>query len=935
VDGIIPNAPAEPSTQPIVDVIWREKYAWKHPDGRLREETRIDTCARVVDAVYANDPDPDARREAFDALVACDFVPGGRILAGAGTGNRVTLINCYVSGTIEDDLESIMRMNTEASLTLQQGGGIGMDFSTIRPEGAIVKRTGSTASGPVSFMHVWDAMCRTIMSAGHRRGAMMGILRCDHPDVRKFMREKRTPGALVNFNVSVAVTEAFMEAVRSGGTVDLGFHVPPADETKIVEVLEHDGRPWYVYERADARELWDEMLRLTYVYAEPGIVFIDHINQVNNLWYCETIAATNPCVTGDTLVLTAEGSKRIDEMLRDRHWIVGADGRWHEIAPAFRTGEKEVLRLRTAGGAELRLTPDHLVSTPDGDVPARDLRPGARVLSIRSAPAMVGNGGWAPAPVVEDEVVSIEPAGVETVYDLTEPATSHFVAGGIVVHNCGEQPLPPYGDCNLGAVNLANVVLDPFTAEARIDWARLDRLSRIGMRFLDNVLDVTGYPLPQQEQEAKAKRRTGLGITGLANMLQALGLMYGSEEAVETTRRVMERIRDAAYNASADLAAARRAFPLFDAEKYLRGAFVRRLPEAVRDKIRATGIRNAVLLTVAPTGTTSLFAGNVSSGIEPTFGWFYHRNKRNPDGTSTKFAVVDDGLFRWCRAQGIDPQAEDLETLVQRLPAHMRLATTEHLTVEQHIRMQAAVQEFVDSSISKTVNCPTEMGFDEFKSVYDLAHDLGLKGCTTYRYDPTSGRGAVLEIAAKDLAPPKTEPAAGTGSGLLDVPPPPRPTVLEGRTYKLKWSDPTGEAVNVYVTINDHVVGGKHRPFEIFIASSAAEYSEMFSALTLTISAIFRRTGDAGFIADDLSKVRSASGGAWVEGAYRHGIVSLLADTIREHLAWVAGEPVPADASAPALEDAPPARLSGPSCPKCGTPGMQAKEGCLSCEACG
>ncbi|MCF8483187.1 MAG: adenosylcobalamin-dependent ribonucleoside-diphosphate reductase [Rhodospirillum sp.] len=794
--------------QPIVETIWREKYRLVATDGTSNEHRPEDSFARVCAGVYAKDPDRATHEPlALAAMAAREWCPGGRIHAGAGTDKRVTLINCFVNMTLPDSMIGIMEALSRAAMTMQQGGGIGTDFSTLRPKGAEVKRTASVSTGPLSFMEIWHALCGTIMSGGARRGAMMGTLACDHPDLPAFITAKTEARRLTNFNVSVLVTDAFMAAVDADSPWDLGFPIPPADRSRIVEIRERNGAPWYVYDRLAARALWDQIIRTTYDHAEPGVIFIDRVNDQNNLAYCETISSTNPC---------------------------------------------------------------------------------------------------------------------------------------------GEQPLPPNGACNLGCVNLAALVRDPFTSQARLDLSRLAEVAAIGVRFLDNVLDVSNFPVPEQAAEARAKRRLGLGIMGLATALQMLGLRYGSGSAVAETERIMETLRDAAYRASVALAKDRGAFPLCDREKLLTRPFVAGLPEDIRQGIGAYGLRNGVLMTIAPTGTTAIYFDNVSSGLEPTFGWRYFRKILRPDGSHDEFPVLDAGFEAWCRAEGLDPATAPLNDLPESMVSALELS------VEDHLRMQAACQTYVDASISKTINCPPDIAFEAFKTVYRMAYDMGCKGCTTYR--PSGIRGSVLSL---DAEAPESRPGSSLPSTHRSPTPPRRPECLEGRTYKLRW--PLSEE-NFYVTINDlvepdgHLGGGQggerpegdrrsghRRPFEIFIASRSAEHTELLSALTMTLSAVMRRTENPAFLVEDLEQVRGAQG-AWIQGQYVNGIVALVASVMRRHLAGLGLMDPPLNRTKPPREGDPetagpgefdPPRMTGAICPKCGQPTLFHQEGCSKCVGCG
>ncbi len=751
---------------PIAEAIWDMKYRLKEADGTPLDATVEDSWRRIARALAAVEADAAAWEPRFyAALEDFRFLPAGRIVAGAGTDRSVTLFNCFVMGTIPDSMAGIFESLKEAALTMQQGGGIGYDFSTIRPRGAEVRGVAADASGPLSFMDVWDAMCRTIMSAGSRRGAMMAVLRCDHPDIEAFVSAKQDPSRLRNFNLSVLVTDAFMESVRQDRFWDLVF----------------DGQ---VYRTLPARDLWNRIMRATYDYAEPGVIFIDRINAANNLAYAETIAATNPC---------------------------------------------------------------------------------------------------------------------------------------------GEQPLPPYGACLLGSVNLARLVRDPFDPGARIEPADLDALVATAVRMMDNVVDVSRFPLPQQAAEAQAKRRIGLGVTGLADALLMLGLRYGSAEAAAQTEAWMRRIARAAYLASVELAREKGPFPLFDAEAFLASGTMRAMDEDVRDAVRAHGIRNALLTSIAPTGTISLLAGNVSSGIEPVFAYSYRRKVLQKDGRRTEEEVVDYAVALWRARFGDAP-----------LPAHFVNAQT--LGPEDHVRMQAAAQKWVDSSISKTINCPADIPFEAFKDVYLDAYEQGCKGCTTYR--PNSVTGSVLELTEAAPAPAAPTPATlDSGDVVYIAEPLDRPVELEGVTYKLKW--PASEHA-IYITLNDITVQGRRRPFEIFINSKNMEHYAWTVALTRMISAVFRRGGDVSFVVEELKAVFDPRGGAWMQGRYIPSILAAIGGVIERHLiaiGFIDGEGLGlktdprADPRVEAIAVGETPR--GAACPACGAYEMVMIEGCLTCRACG
>jgi len=762
---------------PVSQRIWDMKYRFRDASGDADADLDA-TWWRVARALAAPERDPELWAGRFhEALAGFKFLPAGRVIAGAGTGRSVTLFNCFVMGTIPDDMSGIFGNLREAALTMQQGGGIGHDFSTLRPQGAPVKGVGADASGPLSFMDVWDSMCRTIMSAGSRRGAMMATLRCDHPDIEAFVDAKRDPRRLRMFNVSVLITDAFMKAVKDDADWDLVF------EGKVFRTIK-------------AGALWERIMRATYDYAEPGVIFIDRVNRRNNLHYCETIQATNPC---------------------------------------------------------------------------------------------------------------------------------------------GEQPLPPYGACLLGSINLAALVKDPFTPQASLDMAALERLVPLAVRMLDNVVDVSRFPLPQQEKEAKAKRRVGLGVTGLADALIFCGVRYGSPEAVRLTGEWLGAVQRLSYLASADIAAEKGSFPLYDRARYLAGETIRELPEDVRSAIGRYGIRNALLNSIAPTGTISLLADNVSSGIEPVFAFSYVRHVLQPDGSKREESVEDHAFRLWRAVKGNEPPSDvfvDAQTLS---PA-------------DHLAMQAAAQQFVDSSISKTINLPRDISFEAFKGVYEEAYARNCKGCTTYR--PNEVTGAVLEVKPSEAGSvPALVPAVRESGVVYIAQPLDRPEDLPGRTYKIKWP---GSDHAIYITINDVMQDGRRRPFEIFINSKNMEHYAWTVALTRMISAVFRRGGDVSFVVEELKAVFDPRGGQWMEGRYVPSLLAAIGGVIERHLVEI-GFLAPADQ--PRISEAAEQRLRlaagarepadgatgaapapGPGlgqCPNCGAAALTHQEGCDVCLNCG
>jgi ribonucleoside-diphosphate reductase alpha chain len=763
----LPPAPEDPPmtrfAAPIAEQIWNMKYRLKAADGTPVDATVEDTWRRVARALAEVEAEPAQWEERFyEALEDFRFLPAGRITAGAGTGRKVTLFNCFVMGTIPDDMGGIFEHLREAALTMQQGGGIGYDFSTIRPRGAAVRGVSADASGPLSFMDVWDAMCRTIMSAGSRRGAMMATMRCDHPDIESFIAAKSDPARLRNFNLSVLVSDAFMAALQADGAWDLQF----------------DGK---VYHTVQARDLWNRIMQATYDYAEPGVIFIDRINQANNLSYIENISATNPC---------------------------------------------------------------------------------------------------------------------------------------------GEQPLPPYGACLLGSINLAKLVIDPFGPRARLDAAALKDLVRVAVRMMDNVVDVSRFPLPQQAGEARAKRRIGLGVTGLADALAMVGLRYGADKAVRQTEIWMHKIAVAAYLASVDLAREKGAFPLFDAEKYLASGTMQAMDETVREAVARHGIRNALLTSVAPTGTISLYAGNVSSGIEPVFAHAYTRKVLQKDGSRTEEEVVDYAVAMWREMKGDAP-----------LPDWF--VTAQDLTPGDHLRMQAAAQKWVDSSISKTINCPPDMSFDAFRDVYLQAYESGCKGCTAYR--PNDVTGSVLSVSeTAEKQPGKVGDMPSHGGEVVYMADPlDRPAELEGATYKLKWPDSNHA---IYVTVNDIVLNGHRRPFEVFINSKNMEHYAWTVALTRMISAVFRRGGDVSFVVEELKAVFDPRGGAWMGGRYVPSILAAIGGVLERHMVsigFLAAEGMGLKQDPHARGPDPASAPRGPACPACGSHDMRMIEGCMTCASCG
>lgn len=598
------NAPEPPPwlATPIARHVWEHRYRWRPGDGYGDADIES-TWRRVARSAAAREKNSAVWEKRYYAILeGFRFLPAGRILAGIGTGHRVTLFNCFVMGPVRDDMEGIFDALKEGALTMQAGGGVGYDFSMLRPRGQAARASGRVASGPVSFLQIWDAMCATLLSTGARRGAMIASLRCDHPDILEFIGAKDKAGLLPHFNLSVQVSDAFMAAVAADATWPLVFpDASLADAAGAPAVTRdwpgHDGAVrCRILRELPARALWDRIMRSAWEAAEPGVLFVDRINEYNNLYYRERITTTNPC---------------------------------------------------------------------------------------------------------------------------------------------GEVPLPAYGACNLGSLNLTRFVREPFTGAAGLDLDRLRNAAGVAARLLDRVIDCSEFPLAAQATQARGSRRVGLGITGLADALIMLGLHYDSARARDTAAGAMRTIVESAYRASVELAREEGPFPCFERAPYLAGKFVGGLPADIRDGIRAHGIRNSHLSAIAPAGTISLLANNVSSGIEPVFAFRACRQVLDSAGQRETFELEDEALRCW-RASG---RGEN------HLPEYF--VTARELLPEAHLAMQAALQPCVDSAISKTVNVPVDFPFESFRDIYLHAFELGLKGCTAYRPNPLRG-----EVLSPSLAPP-------------------------------------------------------------------------------------------------------------------------------------------------------------------------------------
>lgn len=711
---------------PIADQIFEQKYAL-HEDENI-----VSMQARVASALALDEKDPSWKNKFFDNMVNFKFIPAGRILAGAGSGRAVTLFNCYVTDDIPDSLSGIFDVVKESAITMQAGGGIGMNFSTIRPKGAFVKGVEADASGPLSFMDVWDSTCKTILSAGQRRGAMMACLRVDHPDIEEFVTAKHDPLRFRNFNCSVLVTDKFMEAVKDDDGFDLTF----GEEVH----------------RVDARQLWDKIMRSTYAYAEPGVIFIDRINQRNNLSYCETISATNPC---------------------------------------------------------------------------------------------------------------------------------------------GEQPLPANGACLLGSINMTQFINVPFSTRPEFDRGRFRTAVSTAIRMMDNTIDVSLFPHKAQMDEAKAKRRIGLGMTGVASALAMMKTRYDSKEGRDIVEDWAAELQTSAYWASSGLAVEKGAFPLFDVDAFSKCDTFRMLPLLLQQTIKKTGLRNGLLTSIAPTGTISLLADNVSSGIEPIFALEYTRKVREKDETKREEVVSDYAVRLFRDGHDVD------------LPDYF--VTAQDISPESHVLMQAVVQKYIDSAISKTINVPEGIEFDAFKDVYQLAYDTGCKGVTTYR--PNDVTGSVLSVGKEEEV--RTHQTVSLASPAV------RPMSLTGTTYKLRWPS---AAHAFYIIINDHYVDGVRRPFEMFVTSKNIEGSALMTGLTRMVSAVFRRGGDLDFIIEELKAVYDPKGSEWLDGKQVPSMLAAIGGILEQHMyateSW-------------AIEP------TGSACPLCGESTLIKQSGCDSCTSCG
>jgi ribonucleoside-diphosphate reductase alpha chain len=1162
----VPELPAQPIS---LDVI-REKYL---KAGETGEADLLQRVARALASVEAEPLRAEWEQRFLENLKA-GAIGAGRIMSAAGTDLQATLINCFVQpvgdaiqGRDDDGFPGIYEALREAAETMRRGGGVGYDFSRIRPRGAEVKGTGSLASGPCSYMDVFDHSCSTVESAGARRGAQMGVMRIDHPDVLEFITAKRTPGRWNNFNVSVAVTDEFIRTLQAGGDWPLVHKAKPGPAIVAAGAHQRKDGLW-VYKSVPAQQLWDTVMRSAYDFAEPGILFVDTINRENNLRYVEKISATNPCVTADTRLATQYGLIPIGELYARGVAIdatvdqrtLGGDSKGvvtRSAKPAFQTAERApVFRVRTEDGYEVKATEWHDFYTARGKIKLRELVVGDELLiqsgkgqfgsegnadlglllglmtgdghftnrgkgneaavidlwgeeriladhvgsfvnsliasgsgrnyqalphalpqrnrvSIRSVllarvlatygftretklkvPEVVwrgseacvrgylrglfqtdgtvnissasqscsvrlasshqgllkdvqvllsnfgvfcrirqrrdaadrlladGRGGQASyhcsenfeliidgesrerfmgeigfvlpaknekyATWVKDKVLlktqrftsriaAIESAGEEPVFDTTQPDHNSVIFNGLVTGQCGEQPLPPYGCCDLGPIILTRFVGHPFGfgGVPAFDFEGFAKCVATQVRALDNVLELTFWPLDQQRAEAQDKRRIGVGFTGLGNALAMLRLRYDAPEGREMAAKIARCMRDAAYAASVDLAKEKGAFPRFDADKYLEpGTFASRLEEPLKEQIRAHGIRNSHLLSIAPTGTVSLaFADNASNGIEPPFSWTYKRKKRESDGRTTEYDV-EDHAWRLFRSLGGDST---------HLPAYFVSAL--EMPASDHLAMMESVQPFVDTAISKTVNVPAEYPYEDFQGLYLEAWRAGLKGLATYR--PNDILGAVLSTTPE--AKPQESPEVERRK--VD----PMRTIVERRpagqlaavVEKIEYWTQEGRQTLYIVVSFLPLDDGRERAIEFFMPVGQSGESQQWITSSMRLLSLAARGGFLDRALADMRKV------AWDRGPVRLGSyakadgtsvpmwhdseVAAIAYAVQNIIARRNGEPVAAlmTPPAPANVSAAPSTLAGSKCPECGAHAMIRKDGCDFCTSCG
>lgn len=1160
---------------PMLEVcahVLQEKYFKKG------ETTTDEIFARVAKGLASKEKPEIMEKieKTFFENIKNGAVGAGRIMSSGGTGIKATLMNCFVQpvgdsirGYDEDGYPGIYTSLELAAETMRMGGGVGYDFSRIRPRGAWIKSTQSMASGPCSYMNVFDASCTTVESLGARRGAQIGVLRIDHPDIEEFILAKRQKGRWNNFNVSVSVTDEFMFAVENDLDWELVHKERPHFDL-IPELQQKKYRGNWIYKTVKAKDLWDSIMQNTYDHAEPGILFMDTINKENNLYYCEIISATNPCVTADTWVQTINGPLQVKDLIGMPFtaMVHGLPFKT-ESEGFFKTGSKEVFKLETLEGYSVKLTGDHkvLVNSLDDLLKpttiwkeAKNLAQGDKiVLNDHSGSEhwfgegsngqgyllgyLLGNGTikedkavlpvwfnpsdqseinnkgplsvmWAlensmeelstrsdfqgfQKPIVrnneetgerrlastavrdlalsvgmshnnkeltpqiektssdfhkgflrglfdaggtvnfqsndirlsqsnENTIYAVQrmlarlgikskafmnrreagerllpdgkggsklyfckanhelhirgidlfsyhyligfshfekqeklngvlkaitprersmdatftrlsAIGFEDVYDVTVASVHAFDANGLMVHNCAEQPLPEYGCCDLGPIILAFLVTNPFgfAGTPSFDFVKLASMTKILGRMLDNVLDVTHWPLEQQGNEAHDKRRIGIGYTGLGTTLAMMKLKYNSPEALFFAAKVANVMRDAAYEGSVELAIEKGPFPKFEASKYLKSKFILRLPEELRTKIHTHGIRNSHLLSIAPTGTISLaFGNNVSNGIEPPFSFTYTRKKREKDG-SIKEYEVSDYAYRLYEKLGGD---------VNNLPDYF--VTAMEISAEDHMKMLEVTQPFIDSSISKTVNIPADYPYTSFKDLYMSAYKAGLKGLATYR--PNSTLGSVLSVKAEE---PKKQTDEEKRKVLEKQVILKRPEgVLNATVEKINYHGFNGKG-RFYLTIGYLPLEDEdgitiQRPIEFFLKNLDNDSNDQWGESAMRMLSLAARGGFLDRALLDMQKV------VWDRGPVRLGSthhveghrvpkfhkseVAAVAFAIQESIKAYGNNQKTIVAKEQNVETVNSLiSLNGKECKECGAHAVVKRDGCEFCENCG
>jgi ribonucleoside-diphosphate reductase alpha chain len=1107
----------------------------------------MDRVARGIAAIETS-PDKQEEWERNFRWLLDDwkFVPGGRILTAAGTDQQLTYFNCYVIPSPQDSRRGIVDTLSQMMEIMSRGGGVGINLSSLRPQHAYVKGVNGRSSGAVSWGGLYSFVTGLIEQGGSRRGALMLILNVWHPDVLSFINAKREMGKITNANISVGLTDAFMEAVQADADWDLVFPDPQApgyneEWDGDIEKWRAAGKPVNVYKTIKARELWNNIIESAWASAEPGLWFMDRANKMSNSWYFSPLICTNPCITGDTLIYTAQGLVRAQELFDSgQNLDAVVDGRFgHAQTTAtashvFRTGTKPVYRLQTREGYYLRATANHRIMTSRGWVELQNLQPGdkvhilnrkggfgtegslelgrtlgwligdgtikqdravlsffgakkqelapifaghvntlvapmttrtrtyevgvvaiqgrdearvqsERLLTLATKYGLVetkhrvpegvfkgteemqrgflqalftadgcfqdggekggsirlaansmellegvqqlllnfgiasriygnrrgadhrnlpdGNGGlqsyWCGAQhelaiskqnmtLFADEigflmnykqvglqhyvtrgkrgpyaehftatVDSITADGVEDVYDLTEPLTHSFIGNGLVVHNCGEQPLPAWGICNLGALNLSR-----FAHDGEVLWDDLRQAVRYAVRFLDNVIDATPYFFEENKEQQQKERRVGLGIMGLADMLIRLGIRYGSDECIKFLDQLGEVIASEAYLASADNAEEKGSFSQFDAEKLLQSGYMQGMPEPVREAVRSKGLRNITLLTVAPTGTTGTMVAT-STGVEPYFSWSYFRKSRLGIHEE-RVAIVEE----WEREHPGEPLPDYFVNAMQ-------------LTPVEHVNVQAAIQRWIDSAISKTCNVPNEYTVEQTRELYEYMYRLGCKGGTIYRdgsrdeqvlnlkkeeEKKAAVQAAVAETQKKTIAELWNQPKIR-----------PRPKLARGVT--IEKHSPLG---TVFVTVNDD---DEHEPLEVFVTAGKAgsDVTSMSEALGRLASLVLRVASPLTpkerlrEIVDQLKGI----GGARSMG-FGKGRVRSLPDAVAQALeeCYISTNGNVEDNEAETNGTPKQIQLALPSitpdlCPSCGEAAFVREEGCQHCNACG